>query len=585
MSGGYRKNYSWRNVSPPEYYNGNGMRHATYLANLASATSQTFSNNNKYAFPVVLPAGSTYDTVAIYGTSTGSGNARLGLYANDDKTNRPGALMYDWGTVSQAASERTLAITCEIQKTDVYWLVMQIEDANFLARWFRSFGLMPLVTTAYEAISSCLQATTTAGSLANPWGTSIAVVDKAPQIFLKCDKVAAEHVSTKNIGATALDGIVGQLYNNCGTDYTLGSVASDMALTAETIYHMPFYLSRGCVIGQMGASISATAASGKGGWYCIYSSDSNGRPDKLMWVSSKQDFSAGTPIYSVDVTVDRYFPAGHYYMGVKCESGSTPTFDGISSAGGYLSAVSTANWPAGTFSVADVTGNPPPATFPTGTVSETRQSVILQALSYPSGTIGSQERDLHYSHTQNRTVIPYHHFRKGWWTGPHGMEYSFPASPNKTAISNSNTNLCPLFVHRTTLFDEISFDLTTDGTSGDIKLGLYSSQEHASPYKLMRTFGTYTVGAGGGTGIKTISISPPLKLEPGLYYKAIGGVNIIGNPDIHSHEVLDVGKACNEGASNASHTTLGSSFPSEVSFSTSFSAQGAALHMKIAGFG
>ena len=73
-----------------------------WLSQNGSFNTQSASGQYQIAvmYPVYFPEAVAVDRVAIEVTTLGTGVVRLGLYAHDNATGRPGSLLFDWGTAS-----------------------------------------------------------------------------------------------------------------------------------------------------------------------------------------------------------------------------------------------------------------------------------------------------------------------------------------------------------------------------------------------------------------------------------------------------------------------------------------------------
>lgn len=82
-------------------------------------------------WPVPLPEGYSPDTLEWEVTTLGAGNARVGVYLHDPATNGPGALWYDSGLVSVAATGiKTNTLTTPLSGRDMVWVALHMSIAT-----------------------------------------------------------------------------------------------------------------------------------------------------------------------------------------------------------------------------------------------------------------------------------------------------------------------------------------------------------------------------------------------------------------------------------------------------------------------
>ena len=183
-----RKNPSWRNRQIPGLLSCRGAN--TVRAWDRSNNASQLTQGTMYTMPIQLPAGSEYDQIGIRSTRAGISVARLGIYADDPFRGGPGALIKDFGTITEADLERTISITLKILKTDIYWLAFSVES-SFQCRlgWSNGgspMGLTDSATPDLNYTASGLKRTgVTAGSLPNPFGGTITTVQASPILLLR----------------------------------------------------------------------------------------------------------------------------------------------------------------------------------------------------------------------------------------------------------------------------------------------------------------------------------------------------------------------------------------------------------------
>jgi hypothetical protein len=118
-----------------------------------------------------------------------------------------------------------------------------------------------------------------------------------------------------------------------------------------------------------------------------------------------------------------------------------------------------------------------------------------------------------------------------------GVSWSHAAAIITSTTSPAANTLWALafIVARTTKFDTISMAVTSVSTSGNSRLGLYSDNGNCFPGVLLIDSGAIDTHTSGG--VKDVTISPNIILQPGLYWlayeadTATGQIRIIPNGD------------------------------------------------------
>jgi len=114
-----------------------------WLTNTGAFNSQSVSGKYQVAlmYPVYFPEAVAVDRVAVEVTTLGTGVVRLGLYAHDNATGRPGSLLFDWGTASVTSTgvkEVTISSTIPAGWA---WLACAWQTTNTTAFGLRATSL------------------------------------------------------------------------------------------------------------------------------------------------------------------------------------------------------------------------------------------------------------------------------------------------------------------------------------------------------------------------------------------------------------------------------------------------------------
>lgn len=109
-----------------------------YYTAPASNSVNTANLNRTFYIPIFVTENTTFDRIAVRtsGTFSGSGVARLGIYANSG--GQPGAVVLDAGTVATTAANTTYEITInQTLSAGIYWLAM-CSQTNATTNSYRS---------------------------------------------------------------------------------------------------------------------------------------------------------------------------------------------------------------------------------------------------------------------------------------------------------------------------------------------------------------------------------------------------------------------------------------------------------------
>lgn len=138
-------------------------------ASVYSSSTGSYSGNLIYAFPILLLKSESFDRISLYVNAGDSGNAHLGLYA-DNGNFAPGALLVDSGPIDVSTSgtkSTTINITLD---PGIYWICVLMNCNPSLGCAITMINLLGLCNTGFsQGGTFCSYATSFAyASLPNP---------------------------------------------------------------------------------------------------------------------------------------------------------------------------------------------------------------------------------------------------------------------------------------------------------------------------------------------------------------------------------------------------------------------------------
>lgn len=132
--------------------------------------------NRLYAMPVMVPISMTVDEIQFYlQTAQSSSVVRLGIYANDEDTDRPAALIVDGSTVdTSTGSGAAAASISQALSPGLVWVACAAQGA---AGTLQVWGAIPNgqprcpLTVGSNSANHCYYVDSVSGALPNPFGT------------------------------------------------------------------------------------------------------------------------------------------------------------------------------------------------------------------------------------------------------------------------------------------------------------------------------------------------------------------------------------------------------------------------------
>ena len=477
----------------------------------AGTVNTRWSNSALYVQPILIPAGATFDRVVFNVGSgfTGTGNARLGLFAHDPLRGGVGRLVADWGTqVVSGVGIFSKTIDWRCSRTGLYWLAMLTPASAHGGQTVRAFGLF------MEA--SALTMNQAAGYRATGMGTtfperfpsaSVSAQALMPWMLLRVAS-SPQIAEFQNRADLRCQGLYGNYFQE-GHAFT-EAASPNLAIAANQIVAEPFMVTKPGYIGVIQVIVNTAQASADG-YLCIYSNSHEGYPRNLMWASALQDFSTTG---GKTATVALSLPPGIYWAALQLGGVSNVAFEAYQRANlMYKVGVADVNFPSGMIRLAST--GAPPAVFPTGTVNENVSSVI--GVGFGAGDTNPLDYAYHpHPLEQSRRFIPHHLFHPTWHVGP----FNVPCTTETTLLfpilggGVGSTHLEMFVIDRPLYVNALKF-VVNDG-DGVFTGYLYDSDSAGFPDRLMRTLGIHSTGP----GTATITFTPQLLL-PGRHYVGI----------------------------------------------------------------
>lgn len=174
----------WYELTQPTALPGivTGRYYSTAVDSTVTTTSTT--SNTLYAIPMQYPAGTLWNRIGVEVTTQQTGNARLGIYANNNGL--PSTLLLDAGTVSTSPTglkEITISYTTT---NEWFWLVCVLSATTTL-RTINAADGSPIFgrTLPSEAATRRVQATFTYGVLPANFPTAVSSTANPPLLWVR----------------------------------------------------------------------------------------------------------------------------------------------------------------------------------------------------------------------------------------------------------------------------------------------------------------------------------------------------------------------------------------------------------------
>jgi len=132
--------------------------------------TSSLSANYLYAVPCILYAGTKITGLGIYVSTSGSGNARLGIYADSNVS--PSRRIIDAGevSVSTTGAKTITGLNVYINSTNLYWFSFATSVAFSIYRG-TALGSGPFLGVSGSNAYTCIRRSFTYAALPDPWGT------------------------------------------------------------------------------------------------------------------------------------------------------------------------------------------------------------------------------------------------------------------------------------------------------------------------------------------------------------------------------------------------------------------------------